>query len=309
LKYPALDVSHADGELLLAAIDECAPTAVETHETSLTIFFANIASRDCARRAIEHAFPAAVTQAREVDDGDWARRSQENLTPITVGRITVTPPWFSNLQPPTSNLLSSIGPGSVEPPVLSPEPLVIVIAPSMGFGTGHHATTRLCLEGLQRFNHSGGVALDVGTGSGLLAIAARLLGAREAVGIDNDADAIDSARENLATNPNADHVRFDVADLRSTTLPRADIVTANLTGALLIRSAPMLLSALSPNGTLIVSGLLTSERGDVEGAFALGRLVWEAEEDGWQALGFRLQAPGSRLQAPGSEPEPTSALE
>ena len=292
MKYPALDVSHADGELLLAAIDECSPTAVETHDDSLTIFFASIASRDCARRAIESTFPAAITRTREVDDEDWARRSQENLKPITIGRITVTPPWFKQFPAPSPQ--PSLASDSRELRRGSPErqgrgggqPLVIVIAPSMGFGTGHHATTRLCLAALQTFDLTGGVALDVGTGSGILPIAARLLGAREAVGIDNDPDAIDSARENLATNPDADQVRFEVADIRTAQLPLADIVTANLTGGLLVRSAHLLLSTLRPGGTLVVSGLQTPEREEVVSAFAAARLIWEAEEDNWQALGF-----------------------
>src|SRR5438270_754201 len=82
------------------------------------------------------------------------------------------------------------------------------------------------------------------------------LGAARAVGIDNDSDAIQSARESLELNPEATHVTFDVADLRSTTLPRADVVTANLTGALLIRAAGDLLGAVVDGGVLIVSGLL-----------------------------------------------------
>jgi ribosomal protein L11 methyltransferase len=158
----------------------------------------------------------------------------------------------------------------------------------MGFGTGHHATTRLCLAALQTLNLAGGLALDVGTGSGVLAIAARLLGAREAKGIDFDADAIQSARENLTRNPFVDQVRFEIADLRSAPLSLAHVVTANLTGTLLIRSAPILLGALAPTGTLIVSGLQTSERDEVVKAFAPARVLWEAEEDGWMGLALGL---------------------
>jgi len=299
VKYPALDVDGADDGLLLAVVDDFSPTAADQHDNIVTIFFADSASRDRARDGIVNALPNAVVTARDVDDEDWARRSQENLAPITVGRITVTPPWIP--KPPAKALAKAEALKPRKRPDLSPQPrsrslqpltheaqhVVIVIAPSMGFGTGHHATTRLCLAALQTFDLTGGRALDIGTGSGVLAIAARLLGAREAIGIDYDGDAIQSAHENLARNPAVDHVRFDVADLRAIPLGQADVVTANLTGVLLIQSAVILLDAIASGGSLVVSGLQISERDDVVKAFGQGRVVWEAEEDGWGAFVVR----------------------
>jgi ribosomal protein L11 methyltransferase len=161
----------------------------------------------------------------------------------------------------------------------------------MGFGTGHHATTRLCLLALQHLELSGRAVLDVGTGSGVLAIAARLIGAGAVVGIDFDADAIQSARENLDLNPAAADVRLIVGDLRDSALRPADVVTANLTGALLVQSAAQLAALVRPGGTLVVSGLMTHERDGVVAAFApAAQVVWEAQDDGWVGLAFNRGA-------------------
>lgn len=275
--YPALDVTGADADLLLAVVDDFSPTAVDDRGDLVVVFFTSDDERQRAREAVHSAFPGAVVATREVSDEDWARRSQENLQPITVGLITVAPPWAAPspvLAPPF---------GSLQPPASS---FRIVITPSMGFGTGHHATTRLCLAALQDINLGGLDVLDVGTGSGVLALAARSLGAASATGLDYDADAVSSAEENLALNPGVDRVRFVVTDFRSSEMPSADVVTANLTGALLVQSAPLLLSALRPGGTLIVSGLQTHERDEVTNAFAAATLVRAREEAGWMGLVF-----------------------
>jgi ribosomal protein L11 methyltransferase len=133
----------------------------------------------------------------------------------------------------------------------------------------------------------GRTVLDVGTGSGVLAIAARKLGAAQAVGVDHDPDALQTAAENLELNPGIDHVTFEVADLSNTVLGPADVVTANLTGALLCRQAATLKAAVRPGGVLVVSGLLASERDEVVSAFTNCHLAWEQEEDGWVGLGFQ----------------------
>src|SRR5437016_984475 len=186
--YPALDVSARDVDRVLAVVDDCSPTAVEDHDGSFTLYFSSRAERDEAWRTLAREMPFAVSSPREIDDEDWARRSQRGLTPVSVGQLTVSPPW----------LLPSVAAGSG----------TIVITPSMGFGTGHHATTRLCLQALQTLELSGRSVLDVGTGSGVLALAAVRLGAARAVGIDSDGDTIQSANENLALNPDARNVSF-----------------------------------------------------------------------------------------------------
>jgi ribosomal protein L11 methyltransferase len=178
----------------------------------------------------------------------------------------------------------------------------IVIQPSMGFGTGHHSTTRLCLRALQREALAGRTVLDIGTGSGILAIAAVRLGAARALGIDRDPDAIQAARGNLSLNPDAAAVMFEVADLTEVRLKGdttgaapADIVTANLTGALLARQAQRILEMLRTGGRLIVSGLLADERDHVVAAFQPAEILWEGREDEWVAITFGLPNVLTRL--------------
>jgi ribosomal protein L11 methyltransferase len=145
-------------------------------------------------------------------------------------------------------------------------------------------------------NLSGRTVLDIGTGSGVLAIAARRLGAAHAVGIDHDPDALRAAAGNLELNAEIDHVTFEVADLSNSVPGPADVVTANLTGALLCREAAALVAAVRPGGVLIASGLLVSERGAVVSAFANSHLAWEQEEDGWVGLGFEKRNQDLRIR-------------
>jgi ribosomal protein L11 methyltransferase len=269
--WPALDLTSAD-DLLLAALDDFSPTASEELDNGVRVFFVSREQRDRAQAALRDRGIAAVPI--EVSDEDWAVRSQQNLTPITVGRITVLP---------------SLPERSLDRPTASADrPIAIVIEPSMGFGTGHHATTRLCLAALQRTPVAGASVLDVGTGSGILAIAAARLGAAHARGIDSDADAIQSANENLARNPEVRSVTFELTDGAQDlgSLPRADIVLANLTGALLARVASALVDALNPAGTLIVSGILAAEEAAVRLAFSNVETVWREQEDEWIGLMF-----------------------
>ena len=263
--HAALDVRTDASDLLLAIVDDFGPTAVEERDAVVRLFFSTSSDRDSAQRALASTFDVTAV---DVSDEDWARRSQEGLEPITVGRITVFPNPQS-IRNPQSTIRNTID---------------IVIVPSMGFGTGHHVTTRLCLAALQEIDVTNRIVLDVGTGSGVLAIAADRLGASTAVGIDYDEDAIQSARENLDLNPEVRHVTFETVDLAARALPLADILTANLTGALLVRSAAMLLGAVQPDGTLILSGIQSHERDEVRQAFAGAAVVWERDEDGWVGL-------------------------
>jgi ribosomal protein L11 methyltransferase len=262
--WAALDI-HPVSELLQAALVDYDATAVdERSPDDWRVFFTSPAERDRAAAALSAEFPDATIESIDVPDENWAARSQASLRAVRVGNIVIAPPWD----------------------VAVDGELVIVIQPSMGFGTGHHATTRLCIDALQRSNAAGRTVLDVGTGSGVLAIAASLLGASRSVGIDDDADAITAAQENLELNPEAEATLL-VADLRATDVGSADIVIANLTGGLLIAAAPTLQEFVGRGGSLILSGLMAVEEQDVLAAFPTWTVEHRAEEDEWLCLVLR----------------------
>ena len=268
------DARAAAEELLLAALDEFPVTAIQEFDDRWVAFFPTAEARDRAAQSLPATTPCiARVEPGEVADDDWARRSQRDLAPIRVGRIVVAPPWAAGTAP---------GPSPAGPPDIT-----IVIQPSMGFGTGHHATTRLCLGLLQRANVEGRSVLDIGTGSGVLALAAHALGARRVVAIDDDPDAIESARENLALNAVGEGLELRAGDFRGMAEPGAgwDVVLANLTGGLLSRGAGVLAAAVAPGGSLIVSGLTVDEENEVVTAFAPAMTpVARLSEDEWVGL-------------------------
>jgi ribosomal protein L11 methyltransferase len=186
-----------------------------------------------------------------------------------VGRLVVTPPWD----------LAAAGARS--------DALTIVIQPSMGFGTGHHASTRLCLLALQRLDLSGRWVLDLGTGSGILAIAAVRLGASHAVGLDTDPDALACARENLERNGIRSAVDLQLRDFREVSRIGAPVVVANLTGGLLTRCAGQLTTLVGPAGYLIASGFTEDETAVLPALEAgLSRIGLEGEGE-WRCAVLR----------------------
>lgn len=208
----------------------------------------------------------------DVEDDDWARRTQADLPAIRVGRVIVAPPWDM----PSPESLTGDGGAA---------PVIVEIEPSRGFGTGHHQSTRLCLVLLQSRSLEGRTVTDVGTGSGVLAIVAAKLGAAFVSAIDVDPDAIENARENITRNRVEAIVEAHTRDLTDAGLAPADIVTANLTGTLLARYASLLTGFVKTGGSLIVAGFTIDEKPLVLDAFEPTFTVSEAaEEDDWWAL-------------------------
>jgi ribosomal protein L11 methyltransferase len=219
------------------------------------VFFASSADRDRAAEALRHAHAELSIERDDVPDEDWAARSQRELTAITAGAFIVAPPWD-------------------QPIAVPPGTRVIVIEPSRGFGTGHHASTRLCLRALSDVEPRGKRVLDLGTGSGVLAMAAALKDAREVLAIDVDPDAIESARASAALNQGIESVQWLVGDFREPRWVEThggpwDVVLANLTGGMLISAAARVRETLAQGGTLIASGFDESEHAAVADALQL----------------------------------------
>jgi len=292
VEAPSLDDPPEAEELVAAALDDFSPQAIEDlaerplppgglwdptfppipepEPTPLhwRVFFDADDTRDRAAAALAAEWPGLQLTAVDVPDEDWAARSQQSLTAVSAGRFIVAPPWDLPADP-------------------APATTVIVIEPSMGFGTGHHPTTRLCLRLLSDLDLTGRRVLDLGTGSGVLAMAAALSGASDVVGIDVDQDAIDAARASAALNPLPPAIRFETSDFRSAPPELADLVLANLTGGMLRTTAERLMSFLRPGGVLIVSGFDESEEAAVRVAFAPLQIAERLEEASWVAIRFR----------------------
>ena len=177
---------------------------------------------------------------REVEQRDWLAEWKKNWQPVAVGRFVIAPPWST---------IDDV-----------PDRCVIRIEPGMAFGTGTHETTRLCLAAMQSY-YEGGSFLDVGTGTGILAIAAAACAPGAHVeACDTDADAIEIARENAVANGVADRISFRVGSVEPQT-SSADFICANLTADVIAKLLPTLVGLSC--GRLVLSGILETQVEDI----------------------------------------------
>lgn len=200
-------------------------------------------------------------QVERIEDQDWERSWMDNFHPMRFGRrLWIVPSWHQAPEPDAVNLL---------------------LDPGLAFGTGTHPTTALCLEWLDGQDLNDCTVLDFGCGSGILAIAALLLGAPRAVGTDIDPQALEASRDNAARN-GIDPARFPVhlpADLPP---QAADVVVANILAGPLVQLAPTITAQVAPGGRLALSGILAEQAEEVRAAYA-GAFALDptAEKDGW----------------------------
>src|SRR5712664_2709539 len=200
-------------------------------------------------------------ELRSVADEDWVAKSREQFGPIRISaHLWIVPTWRA-------------------PP--EPEAINLVLDPGLAFGTGSHPTTRLCLQWLERSIAGGETVLDYGCGSGILAIAALKLGARRAVGVDIDPDAVATTRANARRNDVAGEFLEDCAPLTFT----ADLVIANILANPLKLLAPILASRCRHGGQIALSGILPDQVRDVESCYSPWiAFVPPAETEGWVCL-------------------------
>ncbi|MBS1791565.1 MAG: 50S ribosomal protein L11 methyltransferase [Acidobacteria bacterium] len=226
-------------------------------------------------------------EASTIADQDWMSEWKKGWEPLLIGqRFVIAPSW--KLDQAKEQLSQT-------------DRVIIQIDPGMAFGTGTHETTRGCLELLEKFwppNAESASLLDVGTGTGILAIAAYKLLSPEAqanariTAFDVDPEAIEVARENAEINHVADAIEIEVNKLSSYAGQEFDVVLANLTADVIIPLAADFPAAMKPGSTLIVSGILRDQGDDVIVSLtAQGFELIETKPDGeWVTMAFRLQA-------------------
>jgi ribosomal protein L11 methyltransferase len=231
----------------------------------VALFDADV-ERDTVAEALAHLDDAEAQAPvfEQLPDREWSRAWLDDWEPMRFGDHL----WVAPL----------------ESPVDDPAATVVRLDPGLAFGTGTHATTALCLRWLEtRAPTTGRSALDFGCGSGILAIAALLLGARRAHGIDVDPQALEASRANARTNAVSAYLTLAEGD--TPVGGPFDIVVANILAGPLIQAAPALAAQQSPGGVIALAGVLREQAEDVIAAFATYYTLAEVDDDdGWVLL-------------------------
>lgn len=231
---------------------------------------------DATERALWHlqAFglrPVGQLTVRPVEERDWMEAWKAGYVPQRIGRVVVVPSWLD------------------EP--LARGEIALRLDPGMAFGTGLHPTTRGCLALLQEVDPMPPHVLDVGSGSGILGLAALLLGAERVTAVDTDPLAVEATRANAATNGLSERmtVRAGTLPVDAAELGTFPLVTANLVAALLVELAPRLAAHLEPEGSLLASGIIAPRVDEVLAALRAHRLEPARRLDDGEWTSLRLE--------------------
>jgi len=206
-----------------------------------------------------------------IAEKDWAEAWKEFFHVQRIGARVVVKPTWRDYQPAEGDVVLEMDPG-------------------MAFGTGQHPTTRMCVLACERLVRPGMRVLDVGTGSGILSLAAARLGAESVIAVDTDPVAVESARRNVDMNGLADRIEVRQGSVELVQGESFDLVLANIIAAAIIELARPLADALSPNGRLVASGIIAEREMDVKDAVsAAGLKVEEVMAEGdWRTMVCRL---------------------
>ncbi len=214
--------------------------------------------------------PAPAVHVRTIEEENWNAQWEATIKPIHVtDRIVIAPTWAGY--------------------VPAPHELLILIDPKMSFGTGYHESTRLALLLIQRHIRHRPAVLDVGTGTGILAIAAVKLGARSALGVDTDEWAYHNAVENAALNGVRDAVRILHGDLSVAPAGQYDLIVCNIQRNIIETLLAELRTRLAHGGSIILSGLLQADGESIRQSLRAASLqvAEELVENEWLALAVR----------------------
>ena len=213
--------------------------------------------------------PVEGPEVRPLARDDWANAWKAHFSVLHVGRRTVIKPSWLEYKPKKNDIVVELDPG-------------------MAFGTGHHPSTRLCLEAVEDLVQPGMRVLDVGTGSGVLSISAMRFGADSVVALDVDGDAVRTARENLRHNGIGRAVRVAKGSVPNALVPEGsfDIALANISARVIAELASHLAAALRPGGLLVGAGIIESQQDIVDQALAANSLTVERrlQEQDWVAV-------------------------
>lgn len=212
--------------------------------------------------------PASIGLIGTEEDQNWNAEWEASIDPVIVNdRIVIVPHWRAEEYN---------------------QPLKLVITPKMSFGTGHHATTRMMCRLMETRVEKNSSWIDVGTGTGVLAILAVKLGASNVFAFDNNEWSILNTQENVEANNTVNEIRIEQCELQETDLPPSDGLAANLYRHLVIPYAPAFVKAVKPKGWIIVSGILKYDADEVAAPFlALNCTLEERlDESEWCALAF-----------------------
>lgn len=239
-------------------------------QCELLAYFDDVAQVEAVRARLASLGAGTVVEVSPINEENWAENWKDHFPPVAIGsRLQLCPPWE---------------------PTAPPGRIAVVIDPGMAFGTGHHATTKACLELLEPYVTADTELLDVGTGSGVLSIAALLLGARRAVGVDTDPLALEAAVANAARNGVG--ARFSVHSSLEGIVGRFAVAVANIQLNVLAELEPRITALVAPDGVLIASGLLREELAAWRAIYGAHWIAGDTAGDAqWVAVAARRRPP------------------